>query len=218
MAEQGSLDWLLARMGYVTASRFKDVIGSHAVRTTYAQKLREEQAVLAQGRDQAVAWLEANSFDNSAMAHGRKMEPVARAFYELACDQEILEVGFWRLDGDLKIGASLDGVTADGAGTIEIKCPYNLAIHAKTCHEGMPAHHLAQVQGGLWVSGKEYCDFISFNEQHVSGPLYVQRIQRDEDYIAMLEKRVTAFAKLAPWDEDEEDNETGVTDEIPQLF
>ena len=53
---------------------------------------------------------------------------------------------------------------------------------------------MPQVQGQLWITGREWCDFVSFDPR-MPGPLklYVQRIERDDAYIAALEAEVRLF-------------------------
>lgn len=214
--EQGTIEWHLDRMGCVSASQFHKVLGSAAVRRTYFNELTEAREALSQGRDYAKAWLESRAFDSPAMAWGRKHEDAARAAYELAFDEDVQELGFTRLPGHPDIGASLDGEVS--RGTIEIKCPYNLENHIRTCEYGMPAHHLPQVQGGLWIRDKNWCDFISFHPGYGERRLYVERIERDSEYVFMLAKRVTEFAEaLAKGQELPEYNQPD-TEAVPALF
>ena len=53
-----------------------------------------------------------------------------------------------------------------------------------------PDDYLPQVQGGLWVTGREWCDFVSFWEP--THDLCVVRVQRDETFIARLEAECAA--------------------------
>ena len=53
-----------------------------------------------------------------------------------------------------------------------------------------PADHKAQVQGQLWISGRDWCDIAVF---WPGLPLFVKRAYRDEGYIADLAQAVTAF-------------------------
>lgn len=58
----------------------------------------------------------------------------------------------------------------------------------------MPTEHRAQVQGILWVTGRAWWDFISFDPrmpEHLQ--LYIERIERDEAYIATLAAEVERF-------------------------
>lgn len=214
--EQGTIEWHLDRMGCVSASQFHKVLGSAAVRQTYFNELREAREALSQGREYAIAWLESRAFDSPAMAWGRKTEDVARAAYELAFDEDVRQVGFARLPGKPDIGASLDGEV--NRGTIEIKCPYRLENHIRTTTQGMPAQHLPQVQGGLWIRRAEWCDFISYHPQYAERRLYVERINRDDAYINMLAKRVIEFAAALATGRPLPEYEQPDTDEVPALF
>lgn len=214
--QQGTIEWRIDRMGCVTASAFGRVLGSQAVRQTYYNTLLEERRAKAQGNEYAAAFLAANDYDSPAMAWGRRYEDAARAHYELTQDEDVLQVGFWRLPGHEWIGASLDGKT--DRGTIEIKCPFTLEVHIKTAAGGMPADHLPQVQGGLWIADAEYCDFISYHPTYTARPLYVQRIERNEAYIRMLQERVLAFAEALDSGAGLPEYVPKATDEVPSLF
>jgi hypothetical protein len=50
------------------------------------------------------------------------------------------------------------------------------------------------VQGQMWITGREWCDFVSYDPRMPEAlQLHVQRIQRDEAFIADLERRVSSF-------------------------
>ena len=57
----------------------------------------------------------------------------------------------------------------------------------------MPAVYVPQVQGGLWVTGRQWCDFISYVPNMSGRPLWSVRIQRDNEYIGNLEAAVNVF-------------------------
>ena len=54
----------------------------------------------------------------------------------------------------------------------------------------LPQEHVAQCQGGLWVSEREWIDFVSY---WPGMPLFVKRAYRDEAMIRTIAKRVEAF-------------------------
>lgn len=82
------------------------------------------------------------------------------------------------------LGCSPDGLINDDGGT-ESKCPFNEAIHVRTWLEGMPEEHMAQVQGCMFVTGRKWWDFLSFDSrQDEECQLYIETIYRDEEYIA----------------------------------
>jgi hypothetical protein len=57
-----------------------------------------------------------------------------------------------------------------------------------------PPEHRPQVQGNLWVTNRQWWDFVSYSPdmpEHLR--LYIFRVHRDEDYIDNLEREVLAF-------------------------
>ena len=90
-------------------------------------------------------------------------------------------------------GASPDGYVSDDGG-LEIKCPYQTAIHIETLQKGMPKEHTPQVQGCMWISGRQWWDFVSYDPRLPEAlQLYVQRIERDQAFIDKLEEEVRRF-------------------------
>jgi putative phage-type endonuclease len=212
---QGTLEWHLERLGAVTASNFQRVLGSCAARNSYYMELMEARRAIAGGLDKATAYVEAKAFETAATAWGTAHEDQARAAYELKYDRDIEQVGFIRHPDDYWIGCSLDGRNHEI--TIEIKCPYKLENHIKTVRGGMPTAHIAQVQGGLWIADRAACDFISYHPDYKAQPLYVERIVRDERYIAALADKIQSFATALaagrPLPEDDP-----APDTVPTLF
>lgn len=188
--EQGSAQWLAARAGHVTASKLKDVIakgkgGEAAVRRTYRVQLVTER----------LTGLPQESYKNAAMEYGTETEPQARMAYEAITGRMVLEKGFIKHPEIDWLGASPDGLV-DDVGGVEIKCPFNSAVHVETLSAGMPKEHMPQVQGCMWVTGRKWWDFISFDPRmpwHLR--MYVQRIEREQVYIDMLASEVGIFLK-----------------------
>lgn len=188
--DQGSYDWLQERVGYATASRFKDVMGR-----------------LKSGEPNAACWdymadivcerltgNPATTFTNAAMAWGTEMEPEARQAYCIATGRTVDEVSFLK-HPTLMAGASPDGIV-DLEGCLEIKCP-NSITHQRTLLEGMDKGHLYQIQGQLWITGYEWADFVSYDPRMPKGlDLYIQRVPRDDAFIAGLEAGVRNFLTI----------------------
>jgi hypothetical protein len=126
------------------------------------------------------------------MQWGTEQEPAARAAYERVTGTSVEETGFVAHD-TLLAGCSPDGLV-DWDGLIEIKCPYNSANHIETLLRGMPDEHIPQVQGQMWITGRQWCDFVSFDPRMPEPlQLHIQRINRDPGFIADLEARITIF-------------------------
>jgi putative phage-type endonuclease len=185
---QRSEDWYAARLGKATASRFKDAIAAlKSGAPAQAQRDYLTELVVERLTQQPI-----QRFQNAAMAWGTEQEPAARAAYERATGRIVEETGFVAHD-TLLAGCSPDGLV-DWDGLIEIKCPWNTANHIETLLNGMPSDHIPQVQGQMWITGREWCDFVSFDPRMPEAlQLHVQRIQRDPSFIADLEAKVTSF-------------------------
>ena len=57
----------------------------------------------------------------------------------------------------------------------------------------VPKEHVAQCQGGLWVTQREWIDFVSY---WPGMPLFVKRMYRDEKYISNIAERIERFYDL----------------------
>jgi hypothetical protein len=180
--EQGSPEWFQCRMGIPTASEFDTVLakgrsgGESKTRRTYMLKLAGE---ILTGQPMY-------SYQNDHMERGKEMEAEARDLYAMVTETEPARVGFMRR-GDA--GASPDSLVGDD-GLLEIKT--KLAHLQLDCilSDDLPSEHKAQCQGQLWISGRQWVDFVSY---WPGLPLFVNRVYRDELYIAKLREAVDLF-------------------------
>ena len=135
-------------------------------------------------------WIEGKPIEDvpsgGFMGRGTAMEPEARAWYSFSREVEVVEVGFITNDAGT-IGCSLDGIVGID-GTIENKCK-SLENHIQALLES-DAEHVPQIQGGLWLAERDWCDRIYYNP---AVPPIVVRIVRDDDYIAELADAVGKF-------------------------
>ena len=85
-------------------------------------------------------------------------------------------------------GYSPDGLVGDD-GLVEFKCP-NQKTHTKYLYKGvLPTEYKAQVQGGLYVSERKWCDFVSFHPNFIADKkLFLIRVCRDDKFIECLAK------------------------------
>ncbi len=180
--EQLSEEWFAARLGKVTASCFGQAMagGAGKTRKTYMIKLVAER----------LTGEAAEGYMNAAMQRGIEVEPEARAYYEAITEGKVEQVGFVELDEN--IGCSPDGLVGE-EGMLEIKCP-NASTHIETILANRsPAVYNPQIQGQLWVTGRTWCDFVSFDPRVKARPFWFIRVYRDEQYIAKMEIKITAF-------------------------
>lgn len=190
--EQRSPEWFAARCGRATASRFKDMLAT--IKSGEAASRRNYRAQLVVERMTGII---PDSYESPEMMHGTDNEPYARAAYEALTGNLVEQIAFIP-HPELMAGASPDGLI-DTDGGIEIKCP-NTATHIDALLKGMPSDHMAQIQGLMWLTGRKWVDFVSFDPRLPEKlQLYVQRIARDDAYIDKLVSAVTQF--LAEVDE-----------------
>lgn len=124
---------------------------------------------------------------------GTDLEPFARQRYEITTGAIIVPSGFVKHPSILWCGASPDGLI-DQDGGLEIKCPKTRKVHMETWLNGMPEEHIPQVQGNLWITGRQWYDFVSFDPRAPEDlQIYIQRVSRDDKYILALESHVTEF-------------------------
>lgn len=188
-AEQRSPEWFAARLGKATGSRFGDIIAK--TRSGYAASRKNYRAELVA---EILTGQVTESFTTAAMQWGIDYEPVARLQYELITGNDVEETGFW-YHNHLAAGASPDGFVNDD-GLLEIKCP-NTATHLDTLmYKKVPKQYVAQVQGQMWITGRKWCDFVSYDPRLPdNAQIFITRVERDEKFIAELEQEIIDFTQ-----------------------
>jgi hypothetical protein len=181
---QGEPEWFAARAGLPTASEFATVMakgrdgGQSVTRKTYMYKLAGE---ILTGEPM-------ESYSNAHMERGRIMEDEARDWYAFDRNIEPQRVGFIVNDA-MHAGCSPDSLIGSDGG-LEIKSACAHVQIERLTRNDLPPEHKAQVQGSLWVSGREWWDFVSYCPK--LPPLCV-RVPRDNGYIATLAGTVKQF-------------------------
>jgi len=177
--EQGSDAWLQARLGLPTASRFADVIAKGEGKTR-ARYLHELAAETIRGT------VEPDGYSNAHMERGKAQEDEARQLYAFMTDCEPKQAGFIR---NGRAGASPDSLIGDDGG-LEIKTAIGHIQIERLKTGKLPPEHRAQVQGNLWISERQWWDFVSYSP---GLPPLIVRVDRDEAYIITLKYAVEAF-------------------------
>lgn len=180
---QGTPDWLMVRLGVPTASNFDAILSNglkglpSKTRLTYMYKLIGEKLT-----DEPSA-----VYGNAHMERGHALEPEARELYTMLTGNECQQVGF--IARGNYCGASPDSlIGSDGMLEIKTKLPH---LHIPVLLSGIvPAEHVAQLQGQLWVAEREWVDFASY---WPGLRPFVLRVHRDEQFISALASAVSEF-------------------------
>jgi putative phage-type endonuclease len=181
--QQRSPEWYEARRGIPTASEFGSILakGQGKTRRLYLTRLAAERLT---GELQ-------ERYDNHHMARGREQEEDALAYYAWVNEVELQRVGFVRmLIAGGWVGCSPDALVG-GDGMVEVKCRLASGMVDAMLTDGLPGEYRAQVQGGLWITGRQWCDVVLYNPDL---RLLTIRVERDEDYIDTLAYEVAKFA------------------------
>ena len=155
---QGSDEWRAARCGLLTASEMRLII-THS-KLEYA-KSEKGKAHLYELLAQRVTKYVEPSYISDDMLRGKEDEIDAIRYYQENYSY-VQTVGFITNDKwGFTLGYSPDALVGDD-GVIEVK-GRRQKYQAETIIKGeMPDDYMIQVQTGLLVSERKYCDFISF--------------------------------------------------------
>ena len=170
---QGSDAWLAARQGMLTASEIKLILTPKLKTATNEKANAHLYELLAQ---RITGHVEPRYISDD-MLRGQVDEIDARALYARHY-APVEEVGFvTNNQWGFTLGYSPDGLVGDD-GLIEVKSRRQ-KFQAQTIISGvMPDDYLIQVQTGLLVTGRRWCDFVSYSG---GMPMVTIRVAADED-------------------------------------
>ena len=178
---------------HITPSKFKDVLtkgrgkdkpfGDTAL--SYAEDLAME--MLGVTLDEVTA---------PSLQWGLDLEPVAIEAYQMQTFNKVDPVEQSIHHPTLPYVCGLPDGLVGTDGMVEIKCPKQSRNHKRNLVNAYQYEKLykAQIQGYLWITGRNWCDFVSFDPRFPEDyQLAIHRIERDDDYIEMLEHRIKEF-------------------------
>lgn len=189
MDEQRTEEWFTIRLGKVTASSLFKVLartktGYGADRANYMTQLVLER----------VTGNRAESYTNASMQWGIDQEPFARAAYEASRGVMVDEIAFVPHPCIKMSGASPDGLVGD-RGMVEIKCPDSkTALECWLSDNPVESKYMAQMQWQMRCADRDWCDYVVFDPRMpLKAQLFVDRVERDDDWIAATEVEVLKF-------------------------
>src|SRR5690606_31344826 len=188
--EQGTEEWHAIRRGIVTASTIGRLITTRTLKPASNDTSRAltEQLVA----ERITGWTDL-VWVSDDMLRGQMDELIARDLYQ-GHFAPVEEIGFMvREEDGYRIGYSPDGLVGDD-GLIEIKSRRPKKHLATILADQVPAENMAQIQTGLFVSGRDWCDYISFSG---GMPLWVKRVHPDPKWADAITATAKAFEENA---------------------
>jgi len=182
---QGSDEWFELRRGIVTASVMGRLVtptlkvASNETSRTLARLLTAERIT---GRIEP-------TFTSDAMMRGHMDEPLARNLYS-ELHAPATEVGFMERNvNTARLGYSPDGLVGDD-GLIEVKSAEPKIQLDRILGAPVEHGHMAQMQTGMFVSGREWCDYLSY----CGGmPMWRQRVEASDEWFDIIAAAVVAL-------------------------
>lgn len=185
--EQGSDEWRDQRRGIVTASAVGQLITPRTVKVASNDTSRALTTQLVAER--ITGWTDP-TYMSDDMWRGVEDEPRARDLYAETY-APVVEVGFMvrTLPNGHQIGYSPDGLVGDD-GLIEVKSRRPKKHLATILADEVPVENMAQIQCGLLVSGRQWCDYLSY----CGGmPMWKQRVFPERQWLEAIAEAVEVF-------------------------
>lgn len=173
---QGSEEWFKIRLGKFTGTNGQAVAtNGRGLETLVFEKVAE----IMTGKMKP-------SYTNDDIERGKELEAMARNSYELESGLLVKEVGFVELDEFT--GCSPDGFINED-GLVEIKCKNDANFARFMYDRKIDPDHNWQMQFNLFVTGREWVDYVLFNENFPKTTI-ITRVNRNDTEIAKLKANV----------------------------
>lgn len=187
---QGTPEWHEQRRGMVTASVVRQLVTP----TLKVAANTESRAVTALLVAERITGHVEETYVGDDMLRGWADEPRAVAAYEKHRGVTVTACGFMvREEDGWQLGYSPDGLVGD-EGLVEIKSRQPKKHLATILADAVPAENLAQIQAGLLVSGRAWCDYVSYCGGMA---LWIKRVYPDPAWAVAITEAMRAFEDAA---------------------
>lgn len=164
-----------------TASRFNQIVNSKGERSSQRESYMNELVDNAFG-------IMHGSFKNFHTERGIILEERAISEYSMVSGNAPSKKPFV-ISQEGIAGCYVDGAIGDD-GLLEVKCP-SFNVHCGyISKKSFPVAYKQQVQGELFITGREWCDFFSY---HPGKENFLIRVGRDEKFIGILCEEISNF-------------------------
>lgn len=129
-----------------------------------------------------------------ALDHGNEWEEYAITEYEKQTGSFVEPTSVIEHPELNFVAGTPDGLVGED-GMIEVKCPFNPANHLENLKSGAQIEdYKYQIQGYLWITGRKWCDFVSYDPRFPEQfRLFVRRVHRDQVLIDAIKDRCIQF-------------------------
>jgi hypothetical protein len=182
-----------ARLGKITGSQF------HRIRRDRSGKNWSDgaESYMSEIIFEWITGLPALEFSgNNATEWGEKHESEAIQKYQYKTGRKVERGEFYQAK---KFFKGLVGCTPDGVGErgLEVKCPYGPKAHITTLiSHKVPEEYKDQVYGHMLCTGRDWCDFVSYDPRMKRMPdleMVVIEVEKNSFYMEDLEARLYEF-------------------------
>lgn len=194
--EQGSDEWREIRLGKFTGSTASVILTNGKSADGLGSGV---STLIYKNASELITGSEGDSFQGNAHTErGNACEPLALQMYEEATWSNVKRCGFIELNH--YIGYSPDGVVGED-GLIECKSPDNkeylrLFFERETLKQAaVDSKYIAQMQFGLWVTGRQWCDNIYFNAAFGAAPYFHIHFERDEKVMQIFDEKMEIISR-----------------------
>lgn len=186
---QRSPEWLAARAGRLTGSRANDMLATIQKGEAKARIHLRAQLVCERLTGQS----QDDPYTNNDMKRGEELEQPARELYEAKSGLLLATTGFLS-HTELMAGCSLDGHVNNMVGIVDFKCP-RAGNHLEYLRsEAIPTDYLRQLTHGLWITGAEWAEMVSYCPQFPEPlQLCIRRVERKNIDLVAYDAAVKAF-------------------------
>jgi predicted phage-related endonuclease len=169
---QGDADWLKLHCGIITSSVMGRIL---TPKEANLAKNKEATTMLLEKLAEKITQSVPEGYQSYDMMRGHADEVEARMYYEMHYEP-VQQLGLITNDEwGFTLGYSPDGIVGED-GLIEIKSRAPKYQVQTILEDAMPEEYAMQLQLGLLVSGRKWCDFVSYCGGF---PMYVKRIYPD---------------------------------------
>lgn len=199
--EQGSPEWFDLRLGSIGGSGIKKATSKGRGKA----ESKTRTGYLYQKSDEILTGRFIEQYENADMILGTLSETLSRNAYIWRHEVDVEQVAMIKpkvvLNEDAHKHVSPDGLVGDD-GMIEIKNTNGPNFIQHIVKDKVPPEHLKQINWGLHIAKREWCDFIhgcwiyegkEIIPRYEEIPIWTKRVYRDEKLIKELDEGADKF-------------------------